>query len=105
MGGMPPPSLLPFPSTQPAGIAQLAGPLLQQQQMDRQAFEQQQLEQLMGVVMQAMQQMPNPAAQAAQTEPSAPMDGTAGGEADPSVVAAGDSGGSGGPPDTYGGMQ
>lgn len=99
MGG-PPPSLLPFASTQPGGIMALAGPLLQQQQMDQEALKQQQLEQLMGVVMQALQQQPNPLAEAAQTEPSAPLDGTAPGEAtDPSVMAGGNTG-----PDAYGGM-
>lgn len=82
MGGPPlgtsmlPPNLLPFATTQPQGVTALAAPLLQQQQMDLEAFKQQQLETLMGVVMQSLQQMPNPAAEAAQTEPSAPMDGT-----------------------------
>lgn len=71
-----PPNLLPFASTQPGGVMALAAPLLQQQQQDQDALKQQQLEALMGVVMQAMQQAPNPAAQAAQTEPSAPLDGT-----------------------------
>lgn len=99
MGG-PPPSLLPFASTQPGGIAALAGPLLQQQQTDLDSFKQQQLEQLMGVVMQALQQAPNPLAQAAQTEPSAPLDGTQPADAaDPSVMTAGDPGS-----DAYGGM-
>lgn len=76
--GAPPPNLLPFATTQPGGVMALAGPLLAQQQMDQEALKKQQLEALMGVVMQAMQQMPNPAAEAAQTEPSAPMDGTQG---------------------------
>lgn len=82
----PPPNLLPFASTQPGGIMALAAPLLQQQNMDLEAVKQQQLEALMGVVMQAMQQMPNPAAQAAQTEPSAPLDGTQPMAGDPSLA-------------------
>lgn len=77
MGAGMAPNLLPFASTQPQGVMALAGPLIAQQQQDQDQLKQQQLEALMGVVMQAMQQMPNPAAQAAQTEPSAPMDGTA----------------------------
>lgn len=72
-GGGLPPNLLPFASTQPGGIQELAAPLLAQQQMDREALQKQQLEAVMAVVMQQMQQMPNPAAEAAQTEPSAPM--------------------------------
>lgn len=98
MGGGPsgiPPNLLPFASTQPGGIAALAGPLLAQQQLDMQALRRQQLEAVMAVVMQNMAQMPNPAAEAAQVEPSPPMDG-AQMAPDPSM------GGAGGPPDPYG---
>ena len=80
-GGMAP-NLLPFASTQPGGIEQLAGPLLQQQQIDLEAFKKQQLEGVMAVVMQHMAQQPNPLAQAAQTEPSPPMDGQPGSPAD-----------------------
>lgn len=99
MGGGPsglPPNLLPFASTQPGGIEQLAAPLLAQQQMDMAALRRQQLEAVMAVVMQHMAQMPNPAAEAAQVEPSAPMDGAQiGGPPDPSLSG-------GGPPDPYG---
>lgn len=85
-----PPNLLPFASTQPGGIEQLAGPLLAQQQLDMQALKRQQLEAVMAVVMQNMAQMPNPAAEAAQVEPSAPMDGAAlGGPPDPSLATSG----------------
>ena len=99
MGAMPPPNLLPFASTQPGGVMALAGPLLQQQALDLEAVKKQQLEALMGVVMQAMAQMPNPAAEAAQTEPSQPLDGTQmGGPATEGLAA-------GGPPDpNMGGM-
>lgn len=96
---MPPPNLLPFASTQPGGVAALAAPLLQQQQMDQEALRQQQLEALMGVVMQAIGQMPNPAAQAAQTEPSAPLDGTQPGSTDSVPTTSGPPDGTG-----YGGM-
>jgi hypothetical protein len=92
-----PPNLLPFASTQPGGIEQLAGPLLAQQQLDMQALKRQQLEAVMAVVMQNMAQMPNPAAEAAQVEPSAPLDGAAQGgpgAADRSL--------GGGPPDPMG---
>lgn len=84
MGGPPmgpaglPPNLLPFASTQPGGVQSLAGPLLAQQQMDREALQKQQLEAVMAVVMQQLQQMPNPAAEAAQVEPSMPMSSAAG---------------------------
>lgn len=82
-GSQMPPNLLPFASTQPGGIQALIAPLLQQQEADLEALKQQQLEAVMGVVMQAMQEMPNPAAEAAQTEPSAPMDGSQLGGPDP----------------------
>jgi hypothetical protein len=89
-----PPNLLPFASTQPGGIEALAAPLLAQQALDAEALRKQQLEAVMAVVMQHMAQMPNAAAQAAQVEPSPPMDGTMGaGPTDPSL------GGTGGPPD------
>lgn len=77
-GGGLPPNLLPFASTQPGGITQLAAPLLAQQQMDREALQKQQLEAVMAVVMQQMQQMPNPAAEAAQTEPGPPISSSPG---------------------------
>lgn len=89
-GGMLPPNLLPFASVQPGGIEALAAPLLAQQQMDMQALKRQQLEAVMAVVMQNMAQMPNPAAEAAQVEPSAPMDGAqVGGPPDPSLMGGG----------------
>src|SRR3954469_14110610 len=87
MGGPLPPNLLPFASTQPAGVQELAGPLLAQQQMDMEALKKQQLEAVMAVVMQQMQQMPNPAAEAAQVEPSAPMSSEAGAPPAPDEMA------------------
>lgn len=87
------PNLLPFASTQPAGIAPLLAPLLQQQQMDQDALKKQQLEAVMALVMQQMQEMPNPAAEAAQVEPSQPLDGM---PSDPGSDLAG--GGGGGDP-------
>lgn len=79
--GAPPgaaPSLLPFPTQQPGPTAQLLAPYLQQAQTDLATFQQEQAQNLLGIVMQVMQTMPNPAAEAAQVTPEQPMESSQG---------------------------
>lgn len=97
MGAPAAPSLLPFPTTQPGPTSQLLGPLMQQQAVDLQTFKQEQAQTALGIIMQAMQEMPNPAAEAAQVTPEAPMESSQGAPPTDTLALAGAGSGNGGP--------
>jgi hypothetical protein len=92
----PAPSLLPFPTTQPGPTMQLMAPYLQQQAIDLATFKQEQAQNAMGILMQAMQEMPNPAAEAAQVTPEQPMQSSQGAGPTDTLALAGPSANAGG---------
>lgn len=73
MGGPPmgPPPGPQFPSLDPSALAQAGAPIAQLQQQDQQALAQQQ-DQILDAVLEALKSQPNPAAQAAMSEPGYP---------------------------------
>jgi hypothetical protein len=60
-----------FPSLDPNAMAQMGAPIAAIQQQDQQALAQQQ-DQILSAVLEALKSQPNPAAQAAMTEPGYP---------------------------------
>lgn len=72
-GGMPPmgPPQPQFPSLDPNALSQMGAPIAALQQQDQEALQQQQ-GMILDSVLQALKSQPNPAAQAALTEPGYP---------------------------------
>lgn len=71
MGPPPGPPQPQFPSLDPGALAQVGAPIAALQQQDQQALAAQQ-DQILSAVLEALKSQPNPAAQAAQTEPGYP---------------------------------
>lgn len=69
MGGPPPGPQ--FPSLDPSMLAQAGAPIAAIQQQDQQALQQQQ-DMILSTVLQALKSQPNPAGQAAMSEPGYP---------------------------------
>lgn len=61
-----------FPTTDPSQVGQLLGPLQMAQDADQQALQQQQMQAATLALIDAMRNAPNPAAQAAVSEPGYP---------------------------------